>query len=165
MEAISTAGIWGRPSRELTACVIVEPNASSPNREATEMNDQSPPLKLDMRLVLESVAGALAFVLAGIAAVNIAQPWDVLIPLMVGAILVFINRLLGRSSEAAVNELRRSINQLVASNEVLKTDATPTVIRAAEQTAVAVGGPPKDAGKPTPTPPPEAPAPAKENLT
>ena len=55
------------------------------------MNDEpSPPLKIDARLILESIAATLAFVLAGIAAVNLPDPYGILVPLALVSPLVAV---------------------------------------------------------------------------
>ena len=102
------------------------------------MNESPPPLKLDLRLVLESIAGTLAFVLAGIAVVELGDPYDVLLPLVVGALIVFINRILGRSSDAAIAELANQVKALVAQNGVLRTEASPSLKRQAEEAGEAI---------------------------
>lgn len=100
---------------------------------------EQPPLRVDARTILEAVSSGLAFVLAGIAAVDLSSPYNVLLPLVVGAAIVMLNRLLGKNATDAVNELTVSINRLVASNEILKSDATPTVLRKADEAAEAIG--------------------------
>lgn len=108
-------------------------------------NQPTTPLKIDLRLLLESVAATLAFVLAGIAAVDLAAPWDILLPLIVGAAIIFINRILGKSSEAAIAELTNQVKALVAKNAVLQSDASAPTKRAADQAAEALrtgGAPP-----------------------
>jgi hypothetical protein len=88
--------------------------------------------------MLEAINGSLAFLLAGIAAVQLASPYDVIAPLIVGAIIVFNGRLLGKNATDSVNELNSSIQALVASEQVLKSGATAAVARQAEEAKEAI---------------------------
>lgn len=98
------------------------------------MNEQpATPLKIDLRLALESTVAGLSFVLAGIAAVDLKDPYNILAPLVVGMLIVVINRLLGRSSEAAIASLATEVRTLIAQNAVFRTDATVAVKRQAEE--------------------------------
>lgn len=111
------------------------------------MNDQpQPPLRIDLRLALDSAVAGLSFVLAGIAAVNLPDPYNIIAPLIVGMLIVVINRLLGRSSDAAIANLATEVRALVASNAVFRTDATPTIKRQADEASEAI--------KPGTAPPP-----------
>ena len=100
--------------------------------------EEPKPLKIDLRLVLESIAGTLAFLLAGLAAVDLTEPWHILAPLVVGAFIVFINRILGRSSEAAIHDLTEQVRALIAQNTVYKAEAKPSVVKAAEEAGEAL---------------------------
>ena len=102
------------------------------------MDEPTKPLQIDLRLVLESVSGTLAFVLAGLAAVELPGAWPVIAPLVVGAVIVFINRLLGRSSEAAISALTEQVKALIAQNTVYRADAKPAVVKAAEEAGAAM---------------------------
>lgn len=99
---------------------------------------EPPPLKLDLRLLLESLSSGLAFVLAGIAAVDLAEPYNIIVPLVVMALIVTVNRILGKNVTDSMTTLIDSINRLVASNSVLRSDATPTVIRQADEAGAAI---------------------------
>lgn len=103
------------------------------------MNEQPPgPLKIDLRLALDSAVAGLSFVLAGIAAVGLPQPYSIIAPLVVGMLIVVINRLLGRSSDAVISQLATEVRALVAKTSVLQSDATPTIKRAADDAADAL---------------------------
>lgn len=101
--------------------------------------NETTPLKIDLRLALESLSSGLAFLLVGIAAINLVDPYNILVPLLIGGVIVTVNRILGKSVADGIAELRDSINRLIISNNVLKADATPTVIRQADEAAKAVG--------------------------
>lgn len=113
------------------------------------MNDPAPPLKIDLRLALETFSAGLAFLLAGIAAVNLVDPYNVLVPLAVGAAIVMINRLLGKSAAEEVASVKQMLQQVIAENNVLRAEATPSVRKAAAEAGAAVN-PPKAAEPPAP---------------
>lgn len=102
----------------------------------------STPLHIDLRLALETIAAGIAFAFAGIGALQLSDPYNVIVPLALGAILVMVNRLLGKSATDAVKDLTDAINRQNASITVFRADATPTVIKQADAAAagaVAVG--------------------------
>lgn len=102
-------------------------------------NESTPnPLRLDARTVLDSIVAGLSFVLAALAAVNLRDPYDILAPLLVGALIVVINRLLGRSSDAVVADLNKSVNAMIAQRNVLSADATTATRKQADAAAEAI---------------------------
>lgn len=106
------------------------------------------PLRIDLRTFLEATAATLVFILVGIAAVNLPGPYDILIPLTLGAALVFINRLLGKSAEATVAELRDAMKAMSAQLAVFRSNATARVVSTADEAAAAI--------RPGAAPPPSA---------
>lgn len=95
-------------------------------------------LVIDTRTALESVAAGLIFLLAGIPATGLDTQQTIWASLLVGAIIVVINRLLGKSASQTIEELNTNQKILIAQNSVLLTDAKPSTIDAAIATGDAV---------------------------
>jgi len=104
------------------------------------MNEQPPatPLKLDLRVSLEALVDGLGILMAGVAVLNLSMPEAALIPLGIAAVLAVINRLLGRSSAAAIAELTTQVKSLIVQNAVFRQDAKPAVTRQAEAASEAI---------------------------
>lgn len=106
--------------------------------------DETPttPIHIDARIILETIQAGLAFLLAGVAAIGLTDHNQIIASLAVGAVIVMINRLLGKSATDAVSELKAILTKVVTANTVLQADATAATLRKVED-AVQALDPPK----------------------
>lgn len=111
-----------------------------------------PPLRPDLRLWLETLQDGLGFAFAGVAAVNFPEPYNVLVPLVIGSVLVMIRRLLGRSYIVQLAQSDNQVKSVIAQNSVLQSDVSPKVLATAVEAGTAVR-------TNTVTPPPTVPTP------
>ena len=114
--------------------------------------NETPPLRIDLRLVLETLADGLAVLMVGVAAFNLSPPESVAVPLVITVLLVMTRRLLGQKTNAIASSLTAQRDGLIAENTVLAAEVTPTVRKAAAEAGAALN-PAKPAEPPfTPAP-------------
>lgn len=103
------------------------------------MNDQPrPPLQIDARLGLEAAVDVIGIILAGVVILELGMPLAGVISLGLTAVLAGINRILGRSNATAIEDLKTSINALMARDNVFQAEASATVKKQADAAAEAV---------------------------
>ena len=105
------------------------------------MNDDMPPLKIDLRLILETIGDGLAVLVVGVAALNLDDPWRVGVPLLITVLLVMTRRLLGQKVAAVERGLGKERDGLAVERSVLSAEAKPAVIQVAADASAALRAP------------------------
>ena len=111
------------------------------------MADTTTPVKIDARVILESIQIGLTMV-PPVAALMFGDESTIIAALIVSTVGAMISRILGKSATDAVAELKTVINQLVAGKSVLESNASPKVIEKADAAAAAIVAPAIVAAKP-----------------